>query len=935
MLTGPQLSRITDALLAAYSRDELRQVMLACMDVDFTHPVSPDKPYAAQVFEFVEWANREGRALELTRCAAAGKERNAQLQQLWAETQRWQAAESQPLPPHLRPERGGQRLHSLSAEERSRMEAAYLDGLLADYAVWKEKYTPLTGVAAIKTGEEPLSLGLPDWFMPTGFEKLEEHGQGADRRVERIPVSDLREAVAQYRRLVVLGEPGAGKTTTLWRLVYDYAAAARRPHGRGFAGWLRRLFAAPGDGGDMQGVPLPVFVPLGGYSGPESALEYAARFAGPLAPFLADYLEEGRVILLLDGMNEMPRSGYGERVKRIQRLLDSFPAAPVIVTCRVLDYVEELKLEKLTVNELDPARQREFLHRYLGAADGEKLFWQLAGEPLAEVWGAWRKHGRTFEALWTGEDLPDEIRWSLTASQRSAYDELRRRELPPLMALAVNPFLLVMFAQVYAGQGALPQNRGRLFAAFVDTLLERERKRREADGWPGAATVIDALAELAYAMQEAGERGTAVERAWAAERVPNTDETLYLAASATLIDASGGVRFVHQLLQEYFAAVAWRRRFEAGDDMAHYWPGGWLEQSGWEETAILLAGILPDMTAFVEKLTPVNPPLAARCIAESGGVEPAAETNEEVQTVLIAYATSMTAPVKERNMTGNALNFLGDPRPGVGLRADGLPNIVWCKVPAGEFLMGSIQEAGGTAPDNEMPQHRITLPVFCIAKYPITNAQYQAFVDDGGYTEKWRQCWTQTGWKWRTKGNYTGPYRSGGDFDLSNHPVVGVSWYEAVAFCNWLSERSGCLVRLPSEAEWEKAARGTDGQRYPWGKDITKNHANYGAAGIRSTSAVGVFPKGASPYQLLDASGNVWEWTISLWGEYRHEPKFNYPYNTQDGRENIDAPETVLRTLRGGSWLDLDDRMHCAWRVSNYPRIKYYGVGFRVVSPGC
>lgn len=217
-----------------------------------------------------------------------------------------------------------------------------------------------------------------------------------------------------------------------------------------------------------------------------------------------------------------------------------------------------------------------------------------------------------------------------------------------------------------------------------------------------------------------------------------------------------------------------------------------------EEAAVLLAGIVPDMAEFVDQLLVVNPPLAARRIAESGG-EPSAETIQTVQKALVEIATSRTAQVAERNAAGNALNYMNDPRPGVGMRGDGVPDIVWCKVPAGEFVVGKIFqigtiETGERAFDGEMPQHKVNLTEFSITEYPITNAQYQAFVDDGGYTEKWQECWTQAGWKWREKEGVLGLRRYGGDFDLANHPAAGVSFYEAVAFCNSASQeaRAAC-----------------------------------------------------------------------------------------------------------------------------------------------
>ena len=185
-----------------------------------------------------------------------------------------------------------------------------------------------------------------------------------------------------------------------------------------------------------------------------------------------------------------------------------------------------------------------------------------------------------------------------------------------------------------------------------------------------------------------------------------------------------------------------------------------------------------------------------------------------------------------------------------------------------------------------------------------------------------------------------------------NHPVVYITWYEALKYCQWLTERlrdwegtpeplasllrqEGWQVTLPSEAEWEKAARGKDGRLYPWGDTLDPARANYDDTGIGSTSAVGCFPTGASPYDCLDMAGNVWEWTRSLWGSDRLKPKFTYPYKLKDGRENLDVPRDVARVLRGGAF-DLHRwDVRCAYRDGSYPLNSDGDVGFRVVVRPC
>jgi formylglycine-generating enzyme required for sulfatase activity len=751
-----------------------------------------------------------------------------------------------------------------------------------------------------------------------------EHGYGERAEVRRVSVDDLRMAVAEHRRIILLGEPGSGKTTTLWRLAYDYATAAR----------------------DDGRSPLPLLVPLGGYtdSGPFDV--YLARYLGPLASYLETYRASGRLILLLDGLNEMPQAGYAERVGRIREVLDRQPDEMVVVTCRALDYVVKLeRLQKVEVSPLDETRIRTFLHNYLGETAGERLFWSVAGDDVSALWDIWQGAGGTWEEFWTAEEMPREVYSKTTSAQDRLWASLRK-EPPPLLVLCCNPYMLLMTAQVYAGaEGKLPANRAKLFGAFVDTLLGREARLHPED-WIDVERQVTALSALAYAIQAEQGRGTAIAREWAAGQlcraIPGCDaeRLLYLATSATLLDTDETtVWFYHQLLQEYFAAREMGRRVVAGEPLEQYWPPDrWWEPSGWEETAILLGGMEADASALLEKLAPLNPVVAARCIVE-GGAQPNEAARQGVVATLVTRMTEEGQPAVARAQAGRALAKLGDPRPGVGVRADGLPDIVWYKVPSGVFTMGSSDD-DEMADDDDKPQHlnESITQGYSISRYPITNAQFDVFVEAGGYRE--RRYWTGMGWEQKRQRGWIGPSDYGEPFNLSNHPVVGVSWYEAIAFCHWLSEtlrQGGELgadeeVTLPTEPQWEKAARGTDGRIYPWGDDPDLDRANYADAGIGTTSAVGCFPGGASrPYRVEDLSGNVWEWTRSLWGKDWEKPDFGYPYDPSDGREDLEVESDVLRVLRGGAFDDDQERVRCAYRGRGYAFNRLNVIGFRVI----
>jgi len=233
-------------------------------------------------------------------------------------------------------------------------------------------------------------------------------------------------------------------------------------------------------------------------------------------------------------------------------------------------------------------------------------------------------------------------------------------------------------------------------------------------------------------------------------------------------------------------------------------------------------------------------------------------------------------------------------------------------IPAGEFIMGSDPRGAEFAPADEQPRHTLSLPAYYLAKTPVTNRQYLDFVQATGYQPP--------------------AYWAGGTFPEGqpDYPVVGVSWYDALAYCRWLASVTGKSYTLPSEAEWEKAARGTDGRLYPWGNFWDGKRCNTRENRRDATTPVTAYPLGASPYGILDMAGNVWEWTRSLWGDGEIEPQYKYPYDPTDGRENPEAGTNIRRVLRGGSFNYTRDTARCACRNRLRPDSVAWYVGFRV-----
>ncbi|MDM8532250.1 formylglycine-generating enzyme family protein [Anaerolineales bacterium HSG25] len=266
-----------------------------------------------------------------------------------------------------------------------------------------------------------------------------------------------------------------------------------------------------------------------------------------------------------------------------------------------------------------------------------------------------------------------------------------------------------------------------------------------------------------------------------------------------------------------------------------------------------------------------------------------------------------------------------------------LPDIGWCEVGAGEFVMGSDE-----GEKREQPQHTVTIPYdYQIAKYPVTNIQYSLFVEAGGYSEAGRRFWTEAGWGWK-KDIIAPRLWKNRLYNLANQPVVAVTWYEAVAFCHWLTEKlreigeldESQVIRLPTEAEWEKAARGTDGRKYPWGNDEpTPEHANYEDTDIGSPCAVGLFPRSASPYEVEGMAGNVWEWCATKvggkWPSIEFKP---YPYNIEDEWSDKYLAGDSQRALRGGAFGDNADFLRAASRLNLNPYDSSRILGFRLIS---
>ncbi len=820
-----------------------------------------------------------------------------------------------------------------------------------EHQIWATKFIPLTAQVDLRSAVEGLDLPL----VFSEF-RIPREGEGLEARLKTVPLNDIAEALNKYRAFVMLGESGAGKTTTLQKIAFDGA---------------RTILA----GGESR---VPLFVRLS-QQGRRSPFEFLqAEWEQRTGLDFADALASGRVLLLADGINELPRDERAERLKAWRFFTTDYcEANQIVFSARGRDDDRELDLPRVRVEPLDDERIAD----YLQCNDAHGLV-ELLGDP------------RT-----------------------------RLREM------ARNPFNLSLLAAAYKANQREMSNRGRLLEWFVDNLFSREEKLAHRS-WLPRDVQTQALQELAYTMQHRGDNTTfAVKTTTAAlpgsvefngEIVPVTaSDLLRFARAAMLIDPAleQDVRFSHQLLQEYFAGLELLRRFDASEDLSALWKcqrtrdemppaagGEWdplpePPATGWEVTTILACGLARDPAKLIEAIRLFNPVLAGRCLDEAGVVNLADENPfvrypaisavaSRVRDDLLTDVYDSVLHLRARLQAGFALGRIGDPRfqpqsiNGVNVV---VPQMV--KVPAGRYPIGSAPN-DAAALDKEHPKHTVDLPAFEIGKWPVTNAEFKCFVDAGGYQdiqywttdlaqrwlrgedvtggqvagwlETWRFLKSTPYWKAQLKsaGTYSPDqlkvleYVAGlgeeeleswlsrglssksrehpafwNDPDRNNpaQPVVGITWFEANAYCAWLSVATGRVYRLPTEVEWEAAARGTRGRRYPWGDDWDASRANTIKSRVLKPSPVGAYVAagGVGPFGAEDQAGNVWNWTSTI---YRP-----YPYR-RDDRELSDAESE--RVVRGGSWINIHRFARCAGRGREVPDNFSDDVGFRLFSPG-
>lgn len=747
----------------------------------------------------------------------------------------------------------------------------------------------------------------------------------------------VTEAIQRDDHLVLLGDPGSGKSTFMRHLAWALAQRGldQLNSQTALVGWhdARRL--------------LPALLPLrtlagriatatGRNSAEQHVLDALLDEIGKLGirrldDALTEALVRGKALLLFDGLDEVPPEGTSDVGSRHATLLAVrafcrlYPRNRAVITCRTRAFDDTLRnalgwpvatLAPFTLGQI-----RHFVPAWYHALGGK---------------------------LQPGQAtlLSDKLIATIAGS-------------PKLRELAASPLLLTLMALVLLNKGELPRDRPQLYEAVLDLLLGQWDAVR--DGQPLGAAIglpdwgsdrfrrlLDKLSYDAHigATSEDG-RGRlrrsdlrdALIEFFTTARVPAPGDTAlrwlaYIEQRSGLLaaDDDHAYAFVHLTLQEHCAGRYMLLGRSAAALVAQH-----RAEDRWREPIMLGLGvaqqsrpelierILTDLIDREEAGRPKDAPRWYRDLILAAEIGIDRDWNylrtqevavDRLQRVLkqglvaLLDDKAQPLPVADRVRAGFLLGDLGDPRVPVSIdewrrelakAQAGDTAGYFCRIDPGTYTIGSADD-DPNAGDDEKPQHTVTFDTpFLIARYSIANAQWRTWVEQADGRPSY--------------------LADNSDFNRMNQPVVAVNWHICNDFCTWLSAQLGVTVRLPTEQEWEAAARGGDARHYPWGADWQADRAataeDQEIRGARYSVPVGCYPAGMAPCGALDMAGNVWEWTGSVWQSY---PGAQKPFT-----------EDRYRVLRGGGWDDNRNRVRCGARDWLNPHYDFFNFGFRVV----
>ncbi len=798
----------------------------------------------------------------------------------------------------------------------------------------------------------------------TGEERSKTAGGDVGSIHKQTEPVQLSEAAKESSRLAVIGVAGSGKSTLLqWAGLACARALLRKP----LTDEQREFINSLG------GKPLvPFLIPLRAYAAYCNKNE-CSRSSKTLLAFMTEY--------------------FSDHHASIDLSVDFFKSHLQKGCLLMMDGLDEVDPEdrpavRTAVEELLAEFDNPKLHCLLASRPSAiHVAEQMQGFQRCEVQRLTNEQRDRLIGMWYKAVLADDSREARrkTSDLSSRIEDSDQR----VQDLATTPLMVTIFAMVHYSRDELPKQRANLYEEAVEVLLTevpfKGEEAKDLQNWGGMDWIVrrDRIARIAFELRERSKdsllENDLVDLIW--KRFGNEEIDARRACARFLRDTAERGGLLESVDDKYgFYTHATFQEFLAGRYLAEEYPAEKLqlflmEHIGndlWDEALRLAVGYLAikgedKANRLVSQIANAgtNEESKSRALYVAGLALADLQKERRLPDTLnrlvpqirdFLTANPPSAKVRARFNLGLALGSLGDSRI-TPLEPVCVP------VRAGAFRMGTndddkkiLKDQGTTSWGDEEPAHTVYVSEFSIGKYPVTNLEYAAFYDAKGYEEQ--DHWSRDGWNWRTgkwdsdlsfieDEKLRGQYKEwlalrpvelrdkpffweDPQWNMPNLPVVGVSWFEVEAYCNWLSRATSKLYRLPTEAEWEKAARGKNNFVWAWGNtwngDLCNNADKDTAEKLNRTSPVGMYPDGASGYGALDMMGNVWEWCADWYDEELYK---------QRAEENVKDPQGSAsgsaRVLRGGTWDNNRYLARCAFRGRYYPDLFNLNVGFRLV----